>query len=124
MQKGLSGAGGSQTSIVYDTSPIAEGDIRSIAKRQLAQSLGLASVDDKQFKDILAIVRKKEAKSPTKTVTTTTGKVTRRNTTPGYGTSDVLADVEEYAKKDPRYSEFQTANVFGQGLVQALGLKA
>jgi hypothetical protein len=124
MQKSLSGSGGSQTSIVYDTSPMAEGDVRTYAKRQLAQSLGLASVDDKQFKDILAIVRKKEAKSPTKTVTTTTGKVTRRNTTPGYGTSDVLADIEEYAKKDPRYSEFQTANVFGQGLVQALGLKA
>ena len=124
MQKSLSGSGGTQTSIVYDTSPMAEGDVRTYAKRQLAQSLGLANVDDKQFKDILSIVRKKESKSPTKTVTTTTGKVTRRKTTPGYGTTDVLADIEEYAKQDPRYSEFQTADVFGNAMVKALGLKA
>jgi hypothetical protein len=124
MQKSLSGSGGSQTTTTIDVSPIAEADVRTIAKRGLAQSLGLASVDDKTYKDILAIVRKKEATRPTKTVRTTTGNTTRVKTTPGYGQSDVLADVEEYAKKDPRYSEFQTANVFGQGLVQALGLKA
>jgi hypothetical protein len=124
MQKSLSGSGGTQTAITYDTSPMAEGDVRTYAKRQLAQSLGLANVDDKQFKDILAIVRKKEAKSPTKTVTTTTGKVTRRKTTPGYGTTDVLADIEEYAKQDPRYAEFQTADVFGNAIVKALGLKS
>jgi len=124
MQKSLSGSSGTQTAITYDTSPMAEGDVRTYAKRQLAQSLGLANVDDKQFKDILAIVRKKEAKSPTKTVTTTTGKVTRRKTTPGYGTTDVLADIEEYAKQDPRYAEFQTADVFGNAMVKALGLKA
>jgi hypothetical protein len=124
MQKGLSGSGGTQTSTVIDTSPIAEADVRTLTKSQLAKSLGLSAVDDKTFKDILAIVRKNEAKNPTKTVVRTTGKTTTRNTTPGYGQSDVLADVEAYAKKDPRYADFQTANVFGQGLVQALGLKA
>jgi hypothetical protein len=125
---------------------MAEADVRTITKQQLAKSLGLSAVDDKTFKDILSIVRKNEAKRPTKSVRTTTGNTTRVNTTPGYGqsdvladveayakkdprytdfqTADVLADVEEYAKKDPRYAEFQTANVFGQGLTQALGLKA
>lgn len=123
MQKGLSGSG-SQTTTTIDVSPIAEADVKTLAKRQLAQSLGLAAVDDKMYKDILAIVRKKEAKNPTKTVRTTTGNTTKVKTTPGYGQADVLADVEAYAKQDPRYSEFQISNVFGQGLVQALGLKA
>lgn len=123
LQKGLSGSG-SQTTTTIDVSPIAEADVKTLAKRQLAQSLGLATVDDKTYKDILAIVRKKEAKNPTKTVRTTTGNTTKVKTTPGYGQSDVLADVEAYAKQDPRYSEFQTASVFGDALVKALGLKA
>ena len=123
MQKGLSGSG-SQTSVTIDTSPMAEADIRLLAKRQLAQSLGLSNIDDKMYKDILKIVRKNEALKPTKTVVTQVGTKTTRKTTPGYGQSDVLADVEAYAKKDPRYSEFQTANVFGDALVKALGLKS
>jgi hypothetical protein len=123
MQKGLSGSG-SQTSTTIDVSPIAEADVKTLAKRQLAQSLGLAAVDDKTYKDILSIVRKNETKNPTKTVRTTTGNTTKVKTTPGYGQSDVLADVEAYAKKDPRYAEFQTASVFGDALVKALGLKA
>jgi hypothetical protein len=123
IQKGLTGSG-SQTTTTIDDSPMAEADIRNIAKRQLAQSLGLATVDDKMYKDILSIVRKKEAKNPTKTVRTTTGNTTRVKTTPGYGQSDVLADAEAYAKQDPRYAEFQTADVFGNALVKALGLKS
>jgi len=123
LNNGLTGSGGGTTTTI-DKSEMAEGDVRTYAKRQLAQSLGLANVDDKMYKDILAIVRKKEAKNPTKTVRTTSGNVTTTKTTPGYGASDVLVDIEEYAKKDPRYAEFQTANVFGQGLTQALGLKA
>ena len=123
MQKGLSGSG-SQTSTTIDTSPMAEADVRTITKQQLAKSLGLSAVDDKTFKDILSIVRKNEAKRPTKSVRTTTGNTTRVNTTPGYGQSDVLADVEAYAKKDPRYTDFQTADVFGNALTRALGLKS
>jgi hypothetical protein len=124
MQKGLSGSGGNQTTTTIDVSPIAEADVRTLSKRQLSQSLGLANIDDKMFKDILSIVRKNEAKRPTKTVRTTTGKTTKVNTTPGYGQSDVLADVENYAKQDPRYAEFQTADVFGNAMIKALGLKA
>ena len=123
LQKGLSGSG-SQTTTTIDVSPIAETDVRTLAKRQLAQSLGLATVDDKMYKDILSIVRKKEAKNPTKTVRTTTGNTTKVKSTPGYGQADVLADVEEYAKKDPRYADFQTADVFGNALTKALGLKS
>jgi hypothetical protein len=123
IQKGLTGSG-SQTTTTIDVSPMAEADIRTTAKRQLAQSLGLANVDDKMYKEILSIVRKKEAKNPTKSVRTTTGNTTRVKTTPGYGPSDVLADVEAYAKQDPRYAEFQTADVFGNALVKALGLKS
>jgi hypothetical protein len=123
MQRGLSG-GGSQSSTTIDTSPIAEADIRTLTKSQLAKSLGLSAVDDKTFKDILSIVRKNEAKRPTKSVRTTTGNTTRVNTTPGYGQSDVLADVEAYAKQDPRYADFQTADVFGNALTRALGLKS
>jgi hypothetical protein len=123
IQKGLTGSG-SQTTTTIDVSPMAEADIKTTAKRQLAQSLGLANVDDKMYKEILSIVRKKEAKNPTKSVRTTTGNTTRVKTTPGYGPSDVLADVEAYAKQDPRYAEFQTADVFGNAMVKALGLKA
>jgi hypothetical protein len=124
LTKGISGSGGSQTSTTIDTSPMAESDVKTLTKRQLAQSLGLSNIDDAMYKDILKIVRKNEAKNPTKTVRTTTGNTTKVKTTPGYGQSDVLADVEAYAKQDPRYADFQTSNVFGQGLVQALGLKA
>jgi hypothetical protein len=123
IQKGLSGSG-SQTTTTIDVSQMADVDIKSTAKRQLAQSLGLSNIDDAMYKDIISIVRKNEAKRPTKSVRTTTGNTTKVKTTPGYGTSDVLADVEAYAKKDPRYAEFQTANVFGQGFTQALGLKS
>jgi hypothetical protein len=123
LQKGLSGSG-SQTTTTIDVSPIAETDVKTLAKRQLAQSLGLANVDDAMYKDILSIVRKKEAKNPTKTVRTTTGNTTKVKTTPGYGQSDVLADVEAYAKQDPRYADFQTADVFGNALTKALGLKS
>jgi hypothetical protein len=123
IQKGLTGSG-SQTTTTIDVSPMAEADIKNTAKRQLAASLGLANVDDKMYKEILSIVRKKEAKNPTKSVRTTTGNTTRVKTTPGYGPSDVLADVEAYAKQDPRYSEFQTADVFGNAMIKALGLKA
>ena len=123
IQKGLSGSG-SQTTTTIDVSPLAETDIKNTAKRQLAVSLGLANIDDAMYKDIVSIVRKNESKRPTKTVRTTTGNTTKVKTTPGYGTSDVLADVEEYAKKDPRYAEFQTADVFGNAMIKALGLKA
>ena len=124
IQKGLMGGGGSQTNTTIDDSPMATSDIRSLTRQQLSKSLGLADIDDKSFKEILKIVRKKEAKNPTKSVRTTTGNTTRVKTTPGYGSTDVLADAEAYAKQDPRYADFQTGDVFGSALVQALGLKS
>ena len=124
IQKGLTGGGGSKTEITIDESPIAEADIKQVAKNQLAKSLGLATIDDEAWKSILKIVRKNEAKKPTKTVITKTGNKVVRKTTPGYGQSDILADVEAYAKTDPRYQDFQTADVFGNALVRALGLKS
>jgi hypothetical protein len=124
IQRGLTGGGASQTTTTIDASPMAEADIKTITKRQLAQSLGLADVDDKMYKDILSIVRKKEAKNPTKSVRTTIGNTTKVKTTPGYSQSDVIEDAEAYAKQDPRYKDFQTGNVFGTALTQALGLKS
>lgn len=123
IQKGLTGSG-SQTSVTIDDSPMAKGDITAILKRQLSASLGLANIDDETINKFIKDVRKKEAKNPTKSVRTTTGNTTRVKTTPGYGQSDVLADAEAYAKQDPRYAEFQTADVFGSALVKALGLKS
>ena len=123
IQKGLTGSG-SQTTTTIDDSPMAKGDITTILKRQLGASLGLANIDDETINKFIKDVRKKEAKSPTKSVRTTTGNTTRVKTTPGYGPSDVLADAEAYAKQDPRYAEFQTADVFGNALVKALGLKS
>ena len=123
IQKGLTGSG-SQTTTTIDDSPMAKGDITTILKRQLGASLGLANIDDAVINKFIADVRKKEAKNPTKSVRTTTGNTTRVKTTPGYGQSDVLADAEAYAKQDPRYAEFQTADVFGNALVKALGLKS
>jgi hypothetical protein len=124
IQKGLTGGGGSKTEIVIDESPIAEADIKQVAKNQLAKSLGLATIDDETWKSILKTVRKNEAKKPTKTVITKSGNKVVRKTTPGYGQSDIMADVEAYAKTDPRYQDFQTADVFGNALVRALGLKS
>jgi len=118
------GGGGSKTSITIDESPMAEQDIKRVAQNQLAKSLGLANIDDNMWKDILKVVRKNESKKPTKTVITQTGNKAVRKTTPGYGQSDIMADVEAYAKTDPRYSDFQTADVFGNALVKALGLKS
>jgi len=123
LQKGLSGSG-SQTTTTIDTSPMAEQDVKTLLKRQLSASLGLTNIDDKAFNTFLKQVRAKEAKNPNKTVRTTTGNTTKVKTTPGYGQSDVLADAEAYAKQDPRYAEFQTADVFGNALVKALGLKS
>ena len=123
LQKGLTGSG-SQTTTTIDDSPMAKADITTILKRQLGASLGLANIDDETINKFIKDVRKKEAKNPTKSVRTTTGNTTRVKTTPGYGQSDVLADAEAYAKQDPRYAEFQTADVFGNALVKALGLKS
>ena len=123
IQKGLTGSG-SQTTTTIDDSPMAKADITTLLKRQLGASLGLTNIDDAVINKFIADVRKKEAKNPTKTVRTTTGNTTRVKSTPGYGQADVLADAEAYAKKDPRYAEFQTADVFGNALVKALGLKS
>jgi hypothetical protein len=123
IQKGLTGSG-SQTTTTIDDSPMAKADITTILKRQLGASLGLTNIDDATINKFINDVRKKEAKNPTKTVRTTTGNTTRVKSTPGYGQSDVLADAEAYAKQDPRYAEFQTADVFGSALVKALGLKS
>jgi hypothetical protein len=124
IQRGLTGGGASQTSVTIDDSPMAKGDITAILKRQLGASLGLENIDDATINKFIKDVRKKEAKNPTKSVRTTTGNTTRVKTTPGYSQSDVLADAEAYAKQDPRYAEFQTADVFGSALVKALGLKS
>jgi hypothetical protein len=123
IQKGLTGSG-SQTSVTIDNSPMAKADITTLLKRQLGASLGLTNIDDAVINKFIADVRKKEAKNPSKTVRTTTGNTTRVKSTPGYGQSDVLADAEAFAKQDPRYAEFQTADVFGNALVKALGLKS
>jgi hypothetical protein len=123
IQKGLTGSG-SQTTTTIDDSPMAKADITTILKRQLGASLGLANIDDETINKFIKDVRKKEAKSPTKSVRTTTGNTTRVKTVQGYGQADVLADAEAYAKQDPRYAEFQTADVFGNALVKALGLKS
>jgi hypothetical protein len=123
IQKGLTGSG-SQTTVTIDDSPMAKADITTILKRQLSASLGLANIDDETINKFIKDVRKKEAKSPTKSVRTTTGNTTRVKTTQGYSQADVLADAEAYAKQDPRYAEFQTADVFGNALVKALGLKS
>jgi hypothetical protein len=124
IQKGLSGGGGSKTSVTIDESPMAKSDITTLLKRQLSASLGLANIDDATINKFIADVRKKEAKSPTKTTVTTNGTKSVKTTVQGYGQSDVLADAEAYAKTDPRYSDFQTADVFGNALTKALGLKA
>jgi hypothetical protein len=123
INRGLSG-NGNGPQVTIDTSPIAETDIKTLGKRQLQASLGLTDMDDKTYQDILKIVRKNEAKRPTKTVRTTVGNTTKVKTEAGYGQADVLADVEAYAKKDPRYADFQTSDVFGAGMIRALGLKA
>jgi hypothetical protein len=123
IQKGLTGSG-SQTTTTIDDSPMAKADITTLLKRQLGASLGLTNIDDAVINKFITDVRKKEAKNPSKTVRTTTGNTTRVKSTPGYGQSDVLADAEAYAKQDPRYAEFQTADVFGNALVKALGLKS
>ena len=123
IQKGLTGGAGGTTT-TRDESLMAKSDIRSITKQQLSQSLGLANIDDESFKQILKIVRRKEAKNPTITTRTTTGNTSVTKTKQGYGRSDVAADAEEWAKQDPRYADFQTANVFGNALIGALGLKA
>jgi hypothetical protein len=123
IQKGLTGSG-SQTTTTIEDSPMAKADITTILKRQLGASLGLANIDDETINKFIKDVRKKEAKSPTKSVRTTTGNTTRVKTVQGYGQADVLADAEAYAKQDPRYAEFQTADVFGNALVKALGLKS
>jgi hypothetical protein len=123
IQKGLTGSG-SQTTTTIDDSQMAKADITTLLKRQLGASLGLTNIDDAVINKFIADVRKKEAKNPTKTVRTTTGNTTRVKSTPGYGQSDVLADAEAFAKQDPRYAEFQTADVFGNALVKALGLKS
>jgi hypothetical protein len=123
IQKGLTGSG-SQTTTTIDDSQMAKADITTLLKRQLQASLGLANVDDSVINKFIADVRKKEAKNPTKTVRTTTGNTTRVKSTPGYSQADVLADAEAYAKQDPRYAEFQTADVFGNALIKALGLKS
>jgi hypothetical protein len=123
IQKGLTGSG-SQTTVTIDDSQMAKSDITTLLKRQLQASLGLANVDDSVINKFIADVRKKEAKNPSKTVRTTTGNTTRVKSTPGYSQADVLADAEAYAKQDPRYAEFQTADVFGNALIKALGLKS
>jgi len=124
IQRGLWGGGGGEDySTKYSVNMLKPENVKSLYKSAREQQAGRI-VGDEQAAAFAERVAAQQMAKPTKTeYKKIKGKMTPV-TTPGYGEAEAAAAALELAKKDPMYAEFQTANVFGEALERALGIRA
>jgi hypothetical protein len=124
IQRGLWGGGGGEDySTKYQVNMLKPENVKSLYKSAREQQAGRI-VGDEQAAAFAERVAAQQMAKPTKTeYKKIKGKMTPV-TTPGYGEAEAAAAALELAKKDPMYAEFQTANVFGEALERALGIRA
>lgn len=111
----------SRPSVSYSINTSTPGEVRAYLDRQLETNLGRQATES-EFKTFLKQVAAGEKKNPTKTVTTSSGGVSRSTTTGGYGAQDILAEADKFSQQSPDYAQRQTEMVFGDGLKKALGI--
>ena len=122
IQRGLWGGGGKDYSTSYQVNLLKEENVKSVYKAAREQEAGRI-VGDEQAAAFAERVKARQMATPTKTeYKKIKGKMVPV-TTPGYGEAEATAAAIELAKKDPMYAEFQTANVFGNALEKALGVR-
>jgi hypothetical protein len=124
IQRGLwgGGGGGKDYSTSYSVQMLKPENVKGLYKAAREQEAGRI-VGDEQAAAFAQSVAAQQIAKPTKTeYKKIKGKMTPV-TTPGYGEAEAAAAALALAKKDPMYAEFQTANVFGTALEQALGVR-
>lgn len=123
IQRGLwGGGGGKDYSTSYSVQMLKPENVKGLYKAAREQEAGRI-VGDEQAAVFAERVAAQQMAKPTKTeYKKIKGKMTPV-TTPGYGEAEAAAAALALAKKDPMYAEFQTANVFGTALEQALGVR-
>lgn len=123
IQRGLWGGGsGEDYSTKYQVNLLKPENVKSVYKAAREQEAGVI-VGDEPAAAFAERVAAQQMKNPTKTeYKKIKGKMTPV-VTQGYGEAEATAAALALAKKDPLYSEFQTANVFGNALEKALGVR-
>jgi hypothetical protein len=122
IQRGLWGGGGKDYETTYSVNLLKPENVKSVYKAAREQEAGRI-VGDEQAAAFAERVKARQMATPTKTeYKKIKGKMVPV-TTPGYGEAEATAAALELAKKDPMYAEFQTANVFGNALEKALGVR-
>jgi hypothetical protein len=122
IQRGLWGGGGKDYETTYSVNLLKPENVKSVYKAAREQEAGRI-VGDEQAAAFAERVKARQMATPTKTeYKKIKGKMVPV-TTPGYGEAEATAAALELAKKDPLYAEFQTANVFGNALEKALGVR-
>ncbi len=80
-------------------------------------------VTDEEAQSFAKTIEAKQLAAPTKTQTKTVKGKKVTVTTPGFGEAEAAKLAEKQAMKDPLYSQYQDANVFGSALEKALGIR-
>jgi hypothetical protein len=122
IQRGLWGGGGGEREPSYSTSLIKKENAMTMFKQGIENLTGRV-IDDTEAEEFANLVRKRQLKKPTKTSVQTVGGKKVTVTDPGFGEAEAAALIEKRAQKDPMFAEFQTANVFGEALEKALGVR-
>jgi hypothetical protein len=122
IQRGLWGGGRGEREPSYSTSLIKTENAMTMFKQGIENLTGRV-IDDKEAEEFAKLVRKRQLKKPTKTSVQNVDGRKVTVTDPGFGEAEAARLVERRAQKDPLFSEFQTANVFGSALEKALGVR-
>lgn len=121
IQRGLWGGGGGGGPS-YSVNLMKKENAVALFKQAMEAYTGRI-VTDEEAASFAKSVESKQLAAPTKTETKTVKGKKVTVTTPGFGEVEAAKLAEKQAMKDPLYSQYQDANVFGTALEKALGIR-
>lgn len=121
IQRGLWGGGGGGGPS-YSVNLMKKENAVTLFKQAMEAYTGRI-VTDEEAASFAKSVESKQLAAPTKTETKTVKGKKVTVTTPGFGEVEAAKLAEKQAMKDPLYSQYQDANVFGTALEKALGIR-